>query len=105
MSSPTKVHDAPDRGRRRRSLAHNVGSAEPAPALVTRVGQFGSRSSCSRPPEGRHRPRRRAAHRRPRQREGRHQSDTGVWDYTESHKLLLALRDLAAVQQGAKPAK
>jgi hypothetical protein len=84
---------------------HNVGSALPAPALVTGTGQFGV-SVVMFPPD---------------QKVGtvrdgvRHSSDpanrvvissdTGVWDYTETHKLLLALRDLAAVQQGAKPAK
>lgn len=70
---------------------HNVGSHDPAPAVVTRVGQFGI-SCVMFPPE---------------QRVGtvrdgvRHSSDpanktvissdTGVWDHTETHKRFLAL--------------
>jgi hypothetical protein len=84
---------------------HNPASQETAPALVTEVGQFGIAVVMFAPGQ-----------RQGTTRDGvRHvsdpalktviTSDTGVWDYTETHKRLLALSNTWLAADAAKSAK
>jgi hypothetical protein len=84
---------------------HNTTSQETAPAIVTEVGQFGIAVVMFAPGQRQGTTRDGVRHASDPALKTVITSDTGVWDYTETHKRLLALFNtwLAAETSRGKP--
>lgn len=84
---------------------HNVGSIETAPALVTDVGQSGISCLMFSPGQRQGTARDGVRHASDPALRTVITSDTGVWDYTETHKRLLALFHTWGSAETAKSAR